>query len=203
MSAIIGKIASIEGTFYVKGLDGSLREVSEGYEILEGESIVGDKSNSSADNIIVSITDGTDIVIVGDDKQLFDSSLSAQEFAQEDTVTEKDSIQSMLEESGDIENIEDLETAAGEEGAAKSTEGGEAVFTDVNNASADINADLRQRAFEEEDVIDRDSFERILLIDNHAPIGYHIHPDPKNPKEKVKIEVKSPFEALELLFFRY
>jgi hypothetical protein len=34
MSAVIGKITSTEGTFYVKGLDGSLREVSEGYEIL-------------------------------------------------------------------------------------------------------------------------------------------------------------------------
>jgi len=47
-------------------------------------------------------------------------------------------------------------------------------------------------------VVHRETGERILLVDNHAPIGYHIHPDPKEPKKRVKLEVSSPFEALEI-----
>jgi hypothetical protein len=152
MSTIIGKIASLEGTFYIKGLDGSLREVSVGDEILEGESIVGDKnSNTPLQTLTVDMSDGHDMIILGHDKQLFDTSLLSKEFTTDETVTQNDTIQNIIEENGDAEtaageNIEDLETAAGE-GQAESTEGGEGRFADANNGIVDINADLRDRAF--------------------------------------------------------
>lgn len=41
-------------------------------------------------------------------------------------------------------------------------------------------------------------FERVLLVDNHAPFGYHMHANPSNPKERVTLEVSSPFEALDI-----
>ncbi|QOY52751.1 beta strand repeat-containing protein [Candidatus Sulfurimonas baltica] len=152
MSNIIGKIISLDGTFYAKGTDGSLQEVSKGYEILEGQTVFGDKSNASINSAIVSMTDGSDMVILGHDKQLFDASLTQQEFAVEETVTSKDSIAAMLEENGDVDDADDIETAAGEGASAESTEGGEADFADVNNASTDVNADLRERAFGDDEV---------------------------------------------------
>ncbi|MBU1659684.1 hypothetical protein KKG72_11645, partial [bacterium] len=150
MSAIIGKIVSTDGEFYAKGIDGSLRRISNGDEIYEGETIVGAKGNSSTDSIIVSMNDGTDIVILGDETQLFDSSLTEKEFAENETVTHNESIQAMLRENGDLDDtIDELETAAGEDsGVVESTDGGEAHFAQANNASTDINAELRTRIFD-------------------------------------------------------
>src|SRR3990167_8568584 len=150
MSVSIGKIVGIEGVFHVKGVDGSVRKISDGDTIYEGEIVIGNQGNNPSDNIVVSMKDGSDIIVLGHEKQLFDASLSAQEFAKEETVTQKDSIQAILEANGDIENIGDLETAAGEGITIQSTEGGEANFASANNASTDINAELRQRAFEDE-----------------------------------------------------
>ena len=150
MSVSIGKIVGIEGVFHVKGVDGSVRKILDGDTIYEGEIVIGNQGNNPSDNIVVSMKDGSDIIVLGHEKQLFDASLSAQEFAKEETVTQKDSIQAILEANGDIENIGDLETAAGEGITIQSTEGGEANFASANNASTDINAELRQRAFEDE-----------------------------------------------------
>ena len=44
-------------------------------------------------------------------------------------------------------------------------------------------------------------FEQALLIDNHAPLGYHIH-DSSNPKERNKLEVNGPYEALDLFIMK-
>ncbi len=150
MSVSVGKVVVLEGVFQAKGLDGSTRQISKGDTIYEGEIVIGSQSNNPSDNIVVSMKDGSDIVVLGQEKQLFDASLSVEEFAKEETVTNKDSILAMLEANGDIENIDDLETAAGEVATAESTEGGEAAFAQANNASTDISADLRDRIFEDQ-----------------------------------------------------
>ncbi|MCW8895394.1 MAG: cell shape-determining protein MreD, partial [Sulfurimonas sp.] len=174
MSTIIGKIASMDGTFYVKGSDGSLREVSEGYEVLKGETIVGDKGNNPSATVVISMSDGSELILPSQDKQLFDSSLSSEEFALEETVTQNDSIQNILQEYGDIDNAQELETAAGEGAGVESTEGGEAVFAKASNASTDINAALNPESFTSEEPENNNlSFEeeaRRVEINNDASV---------------------------------
>jgi len=150
MAAFVGKIANLDGVFHIKGVDGSLRKASGGETIYVGEVVIGDGSNNSANNAVVSLTDGSDIIVIGQDKQLFDSSLLVEEFAKEESVTQKDTIITLLEENGDIENIEDLETAAGEGAVAESTESVDAVFARISDDAADINAELRNRRFADE-----------------------------------------------------
>ncbi|MDY0122435.1 MAG: cell shape-determining protein MreD, partial [Sulfurimonas sp.] len=148
MSVIIGKIASLDGTFYAKGPDGSMRQLSKGDAIFEGEIVIGDGANSSIDSVIVAMNDGTDLVLLGNDTQLFDASLSQEQFAESDTVTDPNSILSMLEENEDLENIDvdDIETAAGEDGAE--SEGGvPGEFAQFNGAETDVNAQVRGAGF--------------------------------------------------------
>ncbi|MFT7005296.1 MAG: hypothetical protein ACJAWW_002669, partial [Sulfurimonas sp.] len=150
MSKVIGKIESIDGKFYAKAEDGSLREITKGDEIHEGDSVVGDSSNKAIDSVIISMNDGYgDIVVLGNQEQLFDSSLASEEFDENETVTQPGSIQSILNDIGDNVDVDDLETAGGASAAPESTEGGEANFAAANNASTDINADLRERKFDD------------------------------------------------------
>ncbi|MDX9799085.1 MAG: hypothetical protein RBT05_09535, partial [Bacteroidales bacterium] len=107
METVIGKIAGVEGIFYIKGLDGSLRKALQNDPIYNGEIVIGDANNIPTESVTVSIADGSEIFVLGKEKQLFDSSLLNREFSNEDTVTGKDSIQALLEKNGDIENIED------------------------------------------------------------------------------------------------
>lgn len=151
MPSVIGKIISFEGAFSIKGLDGSVRKALLGDNIYEGEVLIGDKNNTPLNNIEISISDASTIVIRGQEKQLFDASLATREFTKEETITQKDSIEAMLEASGDLEEIQELETAAGEEVVTESSGTAEAAFAELNNASVNVSADLRQRAFDAND----------------------------------------------------
>ncbi|MEA3331438.1 MAG: hypothetical protein U9Q29_07095 [Campylobacterota bacterium] len=150
MSKVIGTVASIDGEFYAKSVDGSLREISKGDEIYEGETVVGDKNNSQLESIIISMSDGTDIVVLGSESQLFDASLFSTEFSEDETVTHKESVIAMLEDSANVDDVDELETAGGEDEPVESSEGGEAKFATSNdkNFDVDINAELRERAFD-------------------------------------------------------
>ena len=102
MSEITVTVASIDGKFYAKGVDGSLREITKGDKIYEGETIVGDKTNTQINSVIVSMSNGVDIVILGNESQLFDASLFERPFSEDETVTHKESIMAMLEDSAEI-----------------------------------------------------------------------------------------------------
>ncbi len=80
MSAVIATVASVDGQFYVKGPDGSFRKLSKGDEIHEGDIVLGDQNNSQLNSIITSVLDGTDIVLLGNESQFFDASMSEQAF---------------------------------------------------------------------------------------------------------------------------
>ncbi|MDY0117667.1 MAG: cell shape-determining protein MreD, partial [Sulfurimonadaceae bacterium] len=154
MSEIIGKIAHIDGKFYARAEDGSLRELSSGEALYVGEIVIGDTMNRSIDSVIISLNDGNDIVVLGNQSQAFDKSLTDVEFTADETVSEPSSILSMLEQSGDIteDDIEAIETAAGEDGGAESTEGQSANFAASNNDQGeDINVALRNVDFGTED----------------------------------------------------
>ncbi|MBU1433317.1 hypothetical protein KJ870_00005, partial [bacterium] len=147
MAAVIGKIASIDGVFYAKGADGSLRELSRNDEIYEGEIIVGDKSNSALKSVIVSMVSGEDIVLLGAETQLFDGSLAENEFTKEETVTNSESIEALLDDNTATENVDEFETAAGEEAlGAESTEDVRANFAQINDEIIDINAEIKDIA---------------------------------------------------------
>ncbi|MCW8954917.1 MAG: hypothetical protein OQK48_08220 [Sulfurimonas sp.] len=141
MSSIIGKVSNIDGKFYAKGTDSPLRDISQGDEIYDGESVIGSADNVPKNNITVSLNDGSNISIGGNSKQLFDSSLSSEVFTKEETVTVKDSIQALLEEYGDIKP-ESIETAAEEENTEESSENIDVNFAQTNNAATDIDAKI-------------------------------------------------------------
>ena len=140
MSVVIGKVTSIKGSFDVQSIDGIRRTIALGDEIHEGDIVIGDMSNSSSDSITVNlIDDNTNVLLTGSDSQLFDSSLSSVEFSSDETITDVKSVENL------VVDIDELETAAGEENIVENSGFGEAVFADVNNASADIISDLRSR----------------------------------------------------------
>ena len=75
--------------------------------------------------------------------------MSKEAFAAEETVTQADSLVALLQDNGDLPTDagDDLETAAGAEGAPQSTEGGPANFHAAHGGIVDVNAELRDRAF--------------------------------------------------------
>jgi predicted nucleic acid-binding Zn-ribbon protein len=147
MAEVIGKVAHLDGKFYARAEDGSLRELSKGDTLYVGEIVIGDSGNDAIDSVIVSLNDGNDIVVLADQSQAFDQSLTQTEFTPDETVSQPSSILSMLEESGDItaEDIEAIETAAGEEGAPDSTGGMPARFAVRNDDEGqDLNVALKK-----------------------------------------------------------
>ncbi|MEA1891787.1 MAG: hypothetical protein U9N33_03650, partial [Campylobacterota bacterium] len=172
MLHVVGKITNLDGKFYAKSEDGSLRELSQGDKIYEGETIVGDSGNSSADNITVNMLDSNEeMLIVGTQAQLFDSSLLSDEFAENETVTDMESMDLFLEEMEDVD-VEDIDTEAGDTENIVQSVGGEAEFADANNASVDINATLRDNDFDSDDVIYSSTTDKqdINLVSNETVI---------------------------------
>nr|WP_321265742.1 Ig-like domain-containing protein [uncultured Sulfurimonas sp.] len=166
MSFVIGKIVSLDGTFYAKAEDGSLRVLSKGDEIYEGEIVVGDSANKSIDSVIVSVSDEFDIVILGNESQLFDKSLSQEEFSQEETLTTNESLVAMLNDidsSSDIEDFDELETASGEIQSSQSSKGLEVEFKEDESVLVNIEAKLKDFELENNPENDR---EEILNIDS-------------------------------------
>ena len=119
MSSVVGTIASVDGKFYIQDSQGNIREVSIGDEIYVGEVVVGDKGNGSMDSVAVTLENGNNLALFGDEKQLFDTSLFDTEFAENETVSESESIESMFsdfesdldaenEDMGDEEDVDGL-----------------------------------------------------------------------------------------------
>ena len=152
MATLLGTISNLDGKFYAKSQDGSLRELSIGDAIYEGEIVVGDSANGSVDSLIVSMDDGNDIVVLGSQTQSFDASLTPETFSEDETVTEPSTIASMLEENGDLtaEELEELETAAGGDAGAESTDGGPAVFAQMLGTETDVSANIGDVEYTEE-----------------------------------------------------
>ena len=120
MASVVGKVVSVDGIFFAKAADGSLRELSRGDVIYQGETVIGDKSNGPVDSIIVSAQSGEDVIILGEESQLFDSSLVDVAFAEDETVSDIESVEAMFNEDIvanaeelHVEDIDNLETAAG------------------------------------------------------------------------------------------
>ncbi len=99
MSAKIGRVASISGVFNIQRADGSTSEISQDNEIYIGDTVSGTKDGSNLNSIVITLVDGDDIVMLGDESQLFDSSLVDEPFAENETITDSESMQTVIDEN--------------------------------------------------------------------------------------------------------
>jgi hypothetical protein len=153
MSGTIGTVSSIAGEFFIIRLNGSTAKLSKHDEIYEGDVVQGLKDTTELNRVVVSMSDGVDIVTLGNESQLFDSSLLQEEFSEDETVNDIHSIEAMVNDSDFIDSFEDdIDTEAGEEDvASSSTEAPMANFAQINEDGVDINAELRDVDIEDEE----------------------------------------------------
>ena len=152
MSQVIATVSSMNGSFYVKKPDGSLVELRVGDEIHEGDLVIGASSNNAFSNLIVSMQDGSEIILVSNEEQLFDASLLNHEFATSETVTNSESI-SMLFNDEDVNNLvvdntenpDTIETATGESTSSDISDSDLNLdFQEINLDNTQVQADLRE-----------------------------------------------------------
>ena len=141
MATIIGYVSEADGNFIARATDGTMRDLTTGMPIYEGESVVGDDTNTRASSLIVSMHGDFNILIEGNDEQLFDQMLLPQEMDDSETIIEPESIAQMLQEYGDIDEID---TAAGEEDIPVESDVSVGEFAQANENLIDISAGLRQ-----------------------------------------------------------
>ena len=107
MASKVGIVESInDGKFFVKDSLGNTKELKNGDIIYENDVVFSDGSNSSNSEIRVAL-EGEDIIVLKNGvQQLFDSSLIASTFGDEEMVFSKESIEAFFEKSFDIPDIE-------------------------------------------------------------------------------------------------
>ncbi|QOP46048.1 Ig-like domain-containing protein [Sulfurimonas paralvinellae] len=153
MAQIIASVSSVNGVFYVKHPDGSQVQLHEGDKIYEGDIVIGEASNNPMNNIIISMQDGSEMIMLADEEQLFDASLTQEAFSADETVTDISAVTALAEmESGednttdDIVQPDDMETAAGDDsGSASSDSSYTPDFQEINTdfLDQDITTKLR------------------------------------------------------------
>jgi hypothetical protein len=48
-------------------------------------------------------------------------------------------------------------------------------------------------------LVDLRNLEPVLIVDNHKPFGYHLHPDAsEDHNSRIELHVNTPYEALEI-----
>ncbi|MDD5372352.1 MAG: Ig-like domain-containing protein, partial [Sulfurimonas sp.] len=146
----IAKVESLDGKFYAQASDGSLRGLSKSDIVYKNEIVLGDKNNNILHSAFLKLKDGTEVVVSGRNKQLFDASLSQEKFAESETLTTKESILLAVNEEAKTEvenrNIDEIETAAKENTVAVS-EYVSANFAPINGAITDVSATLRDTQY--------------------------------------------------------
>ena len=163
MASKVGIVESInDGKFFVKDSLGNTKELKNGDIIYENDVVFSDGSNSSNSEIRVAL-EGEDIIVLKNGvQQLFDSSLIASTFGDEEMVFAKESIDAMLDSHSDITNVwsnlneegfsdyQDIteeETAAGEEEEEILEEGSIGQFASRDGDITDIVSDLRKKSW--------------------------------------------------------
>ena len=163
MAAKVGIVQSInDGKFFAKDSLGNTKELKNGDIIYENDVVFSDGSNSSNSEIRVAL-EGEDIIVLKNGvQQLFDSSLIASTFGDEEMVFVKESIDAMLDSHSDMTNVwsnlneegfsdyQDIteeETAAGEEEEEILEEGSIGQFANRDGDITDIVSDLRKKSW--------------------------------------------------------
>ncbi|MCT7540756.1 Calx-beta domain-containing protein [Aliarcobacter cryaerophilus] len=163
MASKVGIVESInDGKFFAKDSLGNTKELKNGDIIYENDVVFSDGSNSSNSEIRVAL-EGEDIIVLKNGvQQLFDSSLIASTFGNEEMVFAKESIDAMLDSHSDMTNVwsnlneegfsgyQDVteeETAAGEEEEEVLEEGSIGQFALRDGALVDVISDLRKKSW--------------------------------------------------------
>ena len=163
MASKVGIVESInDGKFFAKDSLGNTKELKNGDIIYENDVVFSDGSNSSNSEIRVAL-EGEDIIVLKNGvQQLFDSSLIASTFGDEEMVFVKESIDAMLDSHSDMTNVwsnlneegfsdyQDIteeETAAGEEEEEVIEEGSIGQFASRDGDITDIVSDLRKKSW--------------------------------------------------------
>jgi len=133
----IGYVNAINGKFYARSDDGSVRELKLGDPVFQDDFVYGNNLNSANSIISISMDAQTDPVeISSNDGYLFGTNTDKIETELPDTNTEE-SLVAVLSKYGDME-----ETSAGEDKQPKESES-VSIFADRTGNIVDINAGLR------------------------------------------------------------
>ena len=178
MAQVIASVSSINGVFYVKHPDGSLVELSDGDKIYEGDIVLGNDSNNAMNNIVIALDDGSEMIMIGGEEQLFDASLVQESFAVEETVTDTSTLTALSEmedtqdqqiiDNDTDDNVDNIETAAGES-AHSSDASLHANFQQIDLKDVSIETKLNDMEAKEEDsggVYENINNNRSILGDN-------------------------------------
>ena len=121
MAQVIGTVGEINGKFYVKDLEGNIREVKSSDPLYEGETVIPDPSNATDATIVVNPTNNTTpLVIDSTSEQILDVA-----FVNEGLNN------SALNFNSEV--LDDTPTTT--------------KFAQLDGAQTDVNSDLRQRKF--------------------------------------------------------
>ena len=163
MASKVGIVESInDGKFFAKDSLGNTKELKNGDIIYENDVVFSDGSNSSNSEIRVAL-EGEDIIVLKNGvQQLFDSSLIASTFGDEEVVFTRKGLEALLQQAGDMTNVEsDLrwasfdnyvditeeETTAGEEEEDVIEEGSIGQFALRDGDLVDVISDLRKKSW--------------------------------------------------------
>uniref|UniRef100_UPI000A428CF6 hypothetical protein n=1 Tax=Aliarcobacter cryaerophilus TaxID=28198 RepID=UPI000A428CF6 len=163
MKAKVGIVQAInDGKFFAKDSSENTKELRNGDIIYENDVVFSDGSNSNSAQITVALESEDIIVLKNGVQQLFDSSLIASTFGNEEMVFAKESIDAMLDSHSDMTNVwsnlneegfsgyQDVteeETAAGEEEEEVLEEGSIGQFALRDGALVDVISDLRKKSW--------------------------------------------------------
>lgn len=99
MAGEIGKIISLNGSFFIKHPNGSVSTAKVNDILNDGDIIIGSSSNTNSNMLKVLLSDNSgDIQVVGNNEQLFDVTLLSGELP-EDTVVQNNEVSNLLEQS--------------------------------------------------------------------------------------------------------
>ena len=102
MSKVIARVTTLlDGLFYAKDVEGSLRELIEGDEIYEGEIVVGDELNKPIDSLILTMEDGSNVIVLGAETEIFDLATAENGVVKEPTLFTTDGVEADFAQPND------------------------------------------------------------------------------------------------------
>ena len=105
MTQEIGKINSLDGSFFIKDAEGNLTSAKIGDTVYSGDIIVGSGSNSNSNSIKIQLSDNSkEIELYGDNQQLFDETMLTSELSSDTVVQDAELNESLLLEEDSTSN---------------------------------------------------------------------------------------------------
>jgi VCBS repeat-containing protein len=133
MADVIGKVEGLEGKFFVQDSQGNTRELKNGDEVYEGETIVPDTNNAPSASASIVPADGTPPLKIDSTKQqMLDKTLLNEGLNNEDLAFNPEAVQDALVLNNQNPDNEEEQTAQ---------------FAQLDGAQTDVNSDLRQKEF--------------------------------------------------------